>query len=86
MLFDQATVDRGSEIADFGVETVAFTFLVHTYTTEFPKIENGLLRIKAVEAGGHLSKNEPLTSSGGLKKEASGEQTLRGCRLIARWP
>ncbi|MBM3303308.1 MAG: hypothetical protein FJY85_25600 [Deltaproteobacteria bacterium] len=43
-------LSAAEKMADYGVETVTFTFVVFTYLNEFPKIENQILREKAVKA------------------------------------
>ena len=51
-LVDHILVEKASTIADFCVETVAFTYFLFQSTVEFPKIENQLLRNKAVQEEG----------------------------------
>jgi hypothetical protein len=54
-LVDVSVLDRAKKAADFGVETVAFTFVAFLYVREFPTIENAILRAKAVTVRGAKS-------------------------------
>jgi hypothetical protein len=48
-MVDAALLKQASEIVDYGVETVAFAFFISTCRDQLSKLENSLLKSRAVE-------------------------------------